>query len=47
MKEFLKGKFELWYTQQITNQLKGRNSVYNVQIPLKFFVIKPTHAKWV
>ena len=34
-KEFLKGKFECWFTQQITNQLKGGSSVYDVQVPLK------------
>ena len=33
VKEFLMGKFECWYTQQITNQLEGGSSVYNVQVP--------------
>ena len=45
-KEFLKGKFECWYAQQITNQLGGGNSVYDVQAPLKLSVIKPIHAEW-
>ena len=31
-KEFLKGKFEFWYAQQITNQLEGGSSVYDVSI---------------
>ena len=44
-KEFLKGKFE-WYAQQITNQLEGGSSVYDVQVSLKLSVIKPVHAKW-
>ena len=46
MKEFLKGKFECWYAQQITNQPEGGSSVYNVQIPWKLSVIKPIHPKW-
>ena len=45
-KEFLKGKFECWYAQQITNQLEGGSSVYDVQVLLKLSAIKPVHAKW-
>ena len=45
-KEFVKRKFECWFVQQITNQLKGGNSVYDVQVPLKLPIIKPIHAKW-
>ena len=45
-KEFLKGKFECWFAQQITNQLKGGSSVYDVQVPSKLLLIKPIHAKW-
>ena len=45
-KEFLKGKFEFWYAQQVTSQLEGRSSVFHVQVPLKLSVIKPIHAKW-
>ena len=45
-KEFLKGKFECWYAQRITNQLEGESSVYDVQVPLRLPVIKPIHAKW-
>ena len=44
-KEFLKGKFECWYAQQITNQLEGGSSVYGVQVPLKLSFITPIHAK--
>ena len=46
VKGFFKGKFECWYAQQITNQLEGRSSVYDVQVPLKLSVIKPIHSKW-
>ena len=45
-KEFLKGKFECWFAQQITDQLKGGSSVHDVQVPLKLKVIKLIHAKW-
>ena len=45
-KEFLKEKFECWFAQQITDQLKGGSSVYDVQVPLKLKVIKLIHAKW-
>ena len=44
-KEFLKGKFECWYAQQITEQLEGGSSVYDVQVPLKLSVIKQIQAK--
>ena len=39
MKAFLKEKFECWFAQQITNQLKGGSSVYDVQVPLKLSLI--------
>lgn len=45
-KEFLKAKFECWYAQQITNQLEGGSSLYDVQVPLKLLVIKTIRAKW-
>ena len=45
-KEFSKEKFEFWYVQQITNQLEGGSSVYDVQVPLKLSAVKPIHAKW-
>ena len=44
--EFLKGKFECWYDQQITNHLEGGSSVYDIHVALKLSVIKPIHAKW-
>ena len=44
MKAFLKEKFECWFAQQITNQLKGGSSVYDVQVPLKLSLIKSIHA---
>ena len=45
-KEFLKGKFECWYDQQITNQSERWSSVYDIQVTLKLSVIKPIHTKW-
>ena len=45
-KAFLKGMFECWFAQQITDQLKGGSSVHDVQVPLKLKVIKLIHAKW-
>ena len=45
-KEFLKGKFEWLYSPQITNQLEGGSSVYDIQVPLKLSVVKPIYAKW-
>ena len=46
VKEFLKGKFEFLYAQQITNQFNGKGSVYDIQVPLKLSVIKTIHTKW-
>ena len=44
-KKFLKGKFECWYAQQITNQPEGGSNVHDVQVPSKLLVIKPIHGK--
>ena len=45
-KEFLKKKFECWYAKQVTDQNDRRSSVYDINVPLKLSIIKPTHAKW-
>ena len=46
VKEFLKGKFECWYAQQIANQFEGGSSMCGAQGSLKLLVIKPIRAKW-
>ena len=45
-KQFLKKKFECWYAQQISHQLKDATNVYDVQVLLKLSIIKPIRAKW-
>ena len=45
-KLFLKRKFECWYAKQVTDQIDRRSSVYDVNVPLKFSIIKPIRAKW-
>ena len=32
-KEFLKNKFECWYTKQVTNQIDSGSNVYDVNVP--------------
>ena len=45
-KEFLKTKFECWYSKQVSDQIDHGIIVYDVHVPLKLSVIKPIHAKW-
>ena len=42
--EFLKKKFEEWYANEISSQLKRGRDVYEVEVPLKLSVMKPKHA---
>ena len=32
---------------EISKQINSGRNVYEVEVPLKLFVIKPTHAKWI
>ena len=45
-KQFLKKKFECWYTQQISRRLENGTNVYDAQVPLKLSIIKPILVKW-
>uniref|UniRef100_A0A0L8GP41 DDE-1 domain-containing protein n=1 Tax=Octopus bimaculoides TaxID=37653 RepID=A0A0L8GP41_OCTBM len=46
-KQQLKEKFILWYADEVTSQLNSGKSADNVNVDLKFSIVKPLHAKWV
>ena len=46
-KEFLKKKFEVWYAEQATKQIKAGKNIYDVEVPMKMSDMKPIHARWV
>ena len=46
-KEFLKKKFEVWYAEQVTEQIKAGRNIYDVEVPMKMSDMKPIHARWV
>ena len=45
-KHFLKDKFELWYANEVKKQLGEETEVYEIDIPLKLSILKPTHGRW-
>ena len=45
-KRFLKDKFNLWYSQQISKQLAEGIVLEDVQIKLLLSTLKPLHAGW-
>ena len=45
-KQFLKKKFEEWYSKQVTSQLAQGANVYDIEVKLVLSVLKPIHARW-
>ena len=45
-KHFLKDKFELRYANEVKKQLDEGTEVYEIDIPLKLSILKPTHERW-
>ena len=44
-KHFLKDKFELWYANEIRKQLDEETEVYEIDIPLKLWILKPIYGR--
>ena len=44
-KQFLKGKFQGWYTTEIASQ-ESEGDVYSIDNSTRLSVIKPIHARW-
>ena len=42
----MKKKFLEWYAKEISSPLERGRDVYEVEVPLKLSVMKPTHARW-
>ena len=45
-KRFLNGKFEAWYSQQVTMPLNEGSDVCAINITLNLSAMKPIHARW-
>ena len=45
-KQFLKRKFENWYTEQVTKEIEKGVNVLSVNIETKLSIVKPLHARW-
>ena len=46
-KEFLKKKFELWYSEKVQNQLEAGKDIYDVTVSMKLSDLKPKQAQWI
>ena len=46
LNNFLKKKFEEWYSKQVTSQLAQGANVYDIEVKLVLSVLKPIHARW-
>ena len=44
---FIKDKYNMWYTEQVTKQLNEGKSPADVEVSLNFSEIKPLRAKWI
>ena len=46
-KQFLNGKFEKWYADEITKQLKLGKDIHGVDVKTTLTILKPIHANWI
>ena len=46
-KKFLTRKFEEWYADEVRKLVSNGKSIYNIEVPLKFPILKPLHVNWV
>lgn len=46
-KRFLKQKFETWYANEVSKQVRSGKSVYEIEVPLKLSILKPLQASWI
>ena len=45
-KQYMKEKFSIWYSEQISLTLENAEKLENINISFKITVLKPLHAKW-
>ena len=45
-KQFLKRKFENWYSEHVTKEIEKGINVFSVNIEMKLSIVKPLHARW-
>ena len=45
-KRFMKKKFTLWHAEQVKSELDKGKKIEEIDISMKFSILKPLHAKW-
>ena len=46
VKKFMRGKFNVWYSLQIGNQLDAGKHLQDIDVPLHLSFLKSCHAEW-
>ena len=46
-KSFIKGKYNMWYTEQVAKQFNEGKAPADIEVSLNLSEIKPLHVKWV
>ena len=46
LNNFLKKKYEEWYSKQVTSPLAQGANVYDIEVELVLSVLNPIHARW-
>ena len=46
-KKFVYRKFNTWYGDRVSNQLKRGMAPGNIEVSFKMFNLKPLHARWI
>ena len=46
VKQFSRKKLTEWYANQIIQQLDEGKEVYDIEVKLRFTILKPIHAQW-
>ena len=47
VKSFIRQKYNIWYTEQVTKQLNKYKDPADVEVSLNLSQVKPLHAKWI
>ena len=45
-KAFYSEKYQSWYADQVSNQIRRGVSPHDVKVDIRLFVVKPLHAQW-
>ena len=46
-KSFIKEKYNIWHTEQVTKQLNEVKDTADVEVSLNLSQVKPLHARWI